>query len=95
MTKPYIKENEDGSAITITLKKGYTPAGTSSFVQQVEMREPMVADQQRARVQGNGDDVTAEAALLASVTGLTPDELFTMTARDYARVQAGYNHFMD
>lgn len=92
--KDYLKQNTDGT-VTITLVKGYTPTGTNSAVQEMTMREPMVRDQQAARLQGGGDDADMELALLASLTGVTPQELAEMTSRDYQRVQQAYGFFMD
>ena len=91
--KKYLKETPEG--VTITLQKGYAAAGTNTMITEVQMREPMVKDQMIARKQSNGDDVEMETFLLCSLTGLTPAELETLTARDYARIQAGYGFFMD
>jgi len=90
----FIKEKEDGTGVIITLHTGYLMIGTDTRLKEVEMREPMVKDQMAIRKISN-DDVVREQSLLASLTGLTPAEFETMTARDYARVQAGYNFFMD
>lgn len=92
--KDYIRENADGT-VTITLVKGYVPSGTSSAVQEVTMREPMVRDQQVAQIQGGGDNGEMEVNLLATLIGVSPAEIMTMTSRDYGRLQAGYNFFMD
>ncbi len=92
--KTFIEEKNDGSLV-ITLHTGYEPAGTTSRVQEVKMREPMVRDQQTARLQGGGDVGETEMLLLAAVTELSPAELATLTARDYSRLQEGYNFFMD
>lgn len=94
MTNKFIKENTDGG-VTITLHTGYSPAGTDARVKEIEMREPMVKDQLIARKQGNGDDGEMETALLSSLTSLTPEEIMSLTARDYKRIQDGYNFFMD
>jgi len=88
----FVKETAEG--VTITLQKGYLPAGTDVRVTEVDMREPMVKDQMIARKQA-ADDAEMETALLCSLTGLLPTELESLTARDYARIQAGYNFFMD
>lgn len=85
---------ETATGVKIVLHKGYTPAGTDARVTELEMREPMVKDQMIARKQAT-DDADMETALLCSLTGLTPDELASLSARDYGRIQAGYNFFMD
>lgn len=88
----FVKETSEG--VTITLQKGYLPAGVDTRVTEIEMREPMVKDQMIARKQAS-DDAEMETVLLCALTGLQPSELESLSARDYARVQAGYNFFMD
>lgn len=88
----FVKETDTG--VIITLHTGFVSMGTETRVKEINMREPMVKDQLVARKQSS-DDVESETSLLCSLTGLTPDELQSMTARDYQRVQAGYSFFMD
>ena len=91
--KPYLKDN--GDTVVVTLKKGYLATGTTSRVQEVTVREPMVTDQMAARKQGNGDDAETELVLIASLTGMTPDEIMTLTANDYARISQAVGFFID
>lgn len=90
--KDYLKDN--GDTVKVTLKKGYLATGTNSRVMEVEVREPMVTDQMAARKQGS-DDAEVEMALVATLTGLTPDEVLTLSANDYGRISQAVAFFID
>lgn len=60
----------------------------------VRMREPTVADQETA---GNiqGSDATREIMTFANLCEIAPDEIRSMTMRDYKRLQSAYITFID
>jgi uncharacterized phage protein gp47/JayE len=60
----------------------------------VRMREPTVADQEAA---GNiqGTDATREIMTFANLCEIAPDEIRSMTMRDYKRLQSAYVTFID
>ncbi len=87
----YVTENDDGT-LTIGLRTGATISGAK--VKALTMREPTVADQ--IAVAGmQGGDAAKEVALFANLCSITPDEMKSLTMRDYTRVQQGYRGFFD
>jgi hypothetical protein len=87
----YITENPDGS-LTIALRSGVSISGAK--VKALTMREPTVGDQ--IAVAGMpGGDAAKEVALFANLCSVTPDEMKSLTMRDYTRVQQGYRGFFD
>lgn len=87
----YITENADGT-VTIALRSGVKISGAT--VKALQMREPTVADQIAvAALQGN--DAAKEVSLFANLCNVTPDEIKSLTMRDYTRVQQGYRCFFD
>ena len=79
----YIKTNDDGS-VTVTLASGIDMQGAR--VKVVTMREPTVADQIAAQ-EIKGTAAAQEVALIANLAQISPDEVKSMTLRDYRRVQ--------
>lgn len=60
----------------------------------VRMREPTVADQEAA---GNiqGTDATREIMTFANLCEIGPEEIRSMSLRDYKRLQSAYITFID
>jgi hypothetical protein len=75
--------NADGS-VTVTLASGVDIAGARIKV--LTLREPTVADQIAAQDSGK-TSAAQEVALIANLAQIAPDEVKTMTLRDYRRVQ--------
>ncbi len=85
----YISEAADG-ALDVTLQRGITVSGARVAV--LRLREPTVADQ-LAAARGKGGDAEQEVALVANLAEVTPDEIRSLTMRDYARVQEALGFF--
>lgn len=60
----------------------------------VRMREPLVSDQEAIAAM-QGTDATREITSIANLCTLAPDEIRSMTMRDYKRLQAAYTSFID
>jgi Phage tail assembly chaperone proteins, E, or 41 or 14 len=82
---------EDGKAV-ITLAKPANLNGTK--VPSLTMREPTVKDQLIFEATP-GSNADKEIAVMASLTGLVPDDITSLTLRDYSRLQAAYAGFTD
>jgi hypothetical protein len=78
--------------VDITLSRPADVGGAK--VSQVRMREPMVRDQQ-AMAKMDGDNVDKEINFFANLCGLIPDDISALPMRDYSRLQAAYNSFID
>lgn len=87
----YISENDDGT-VTIGLRSGAKISG--AVVKALQMREPTVADQIAVSAM-QGGDAAKEVALFANLCSVTPEEIKSLTMRDYTRVQQGYRCFFD
>lgn len=78
--------------VDVKLARAIEVAGVKTSV--VRMREPTVADQETAgAIQGT--DATREIVTFANLCTLAPDEIRSMTMRDYKRLQAAYVSFID
>lgn len=86
----YIKETSDG--VEITLAKGLIIEGATIKV--LKMREPTVRDQETA-TKNKADPAEAEITMFANLTMQTPDDIRSLTLRDYKRLQVAFSGFID
>lgn len=61
-------------------------------VKVLRMREPTVGDQLAMDVV-KGGDAAKELAMMSNLCQITPDQLQTLTLRDYKKVQAAFVNF--
>lgn len=87
----FIKPNQDGS-VDISLSRPISIGGASVSV--LRMREPTLEDQ-LANDTAAGGDLQKEAALVANLCMVAPDELRQLKARDYRRCQVALLGFLD
>lgn len=87
----HVTINADGSA-NIALSKDIEIAGVK--VSALRMREPTVNDQ-LVMDATPGSDAVKEIAFFANLTGQTPNEIKSLSLRDYKRVQAAFGLFTD
>lgn len=78
-------------SVKIPLKTGIKLDGTK--VNELTMREPTVDDQ--LNVQGTGSDAEQEVALIANLCMVKPEEIRSLTLRDYQRVKVTFMGFLD
>ncbi|WP_420023775.1 phage tail assembly protein [Cereibacter azotoformans] len=76
----FLTENPDGS-VAITLRSGRV----------LTMREPTVGDQLATK----GSNEEREIALVGNLCTMAPDEVRSLSLRDYRRVQAALMGFQD
>lgn len=81
----------DGHA-DVALSRGIGISGAR--VMALRMREPTVADQ-LVLDKMKGSDAENEIALLANLCALAPDDIKTLSLRDYRRAQAAFLGFQD
>ncbi len=77
---------------TITL---FTPiyAGGETQLEHITMREPLVRDRiQFSKDRGNEEE--KEARMIASLCNLTEQDIWQLTASDYAQLMDAFNVFM-
>lgn len=83
----FVTEGADG-ALSVELARGLELDGAK--VKTLVLREPTVADQMDAR---GRSDAEKEVAMVANLSGQTPDDIRALTVRDYGRVQAALSFF--
>lgn len=84
--------NYPGTKMTITLFSPLTLEGGSKL-EKVSMREPLVRDRiEYARRQGS--DMEKEAQMIAELCGMNADDIYRMTAADYAQLEDAFNLFL-
>lgn len=79
-------------AATITLSRPFELDGVK--MTHLEMREPSVNDQLALDARA-GSDAVKEVALLADLVGITPTDVGRLPLRDYRRLLAAYQGFVD
>lgn len=78
-------------SITVKLASGMNLDGAK--VMEVTMREPTVDDQMN--VQGQGTEAEQEVKLIANLCMVTPQDIRSLTLRDYTKVKAAFMGFID
>lgn len=78
-------------SINIKLASGMNLDGAK--VMEVTMREPTVDDQMN--VQGHGTEAEQEVKLIANLCMVTPQDIRSLTLRDYTKVKAAFMGFID
>lgn len=74
----------------IPLEKGFDRNG--QVVKELTMREPTVEDQLSAQ-EGNKSAARAEVALIANLCEATPQEIGSLSLKDYGKAQDAYADF--
>lgn len=88
----WLSENSDGS---MTIKFDDRPLKIDGAeVKSINMREPTVQDQLTAS-QGTTGAADAEITLIANLCEQAPDTIKAITSRQYRRLQAALQVFMD
>jgi hypothetical protein len=86
-----MSDQQTGS-IDIELSKPLDIDGAKVNV--LTMREPTVADQMN-NDSVKGGDAIKEVTMLANLCQITPDQLKSLTLRDYKKVQAAFMGFIE
>jgi len=89
-TPDYLKKG-DGHTV-ITLNRAVKINGIDA--NQLTMREPTVADQ-LASEKMNAEDGEADCTYIANLCGITPDEIKSLTLRDFKRLKEAFEGFID
>ncbi len=89
MTKP--TEPTKTESAKITLARPYTRQGNT--LSELTMRRPKLKDHIVAS-KASDVELEGEAALFASLCGVTPEDLSEMDMADYKRLQAVYRDFL-
>jgi hypothetical protein len=77
--------------VDVALSRPLTVGGAE--VKALRMREPTVADQLVSE-EMKGTDSAKEIAMLSNLCEVTPDEIKSLTLRDYKKVQAAFLAFI-
>ena len=75
----------------IKFEKGFDRNGAT--VKTVTMREPTVEDQLTAQ-EGEKSTARAEVKIIANLCECAPEEITSLTLRDYGKLQEAYAGFM-
>lgn len=86
----WLDYNDDGAHITLSKPMDIDGAKVTVLT----MREPTVADQM-ANDSVKGGDAIKEVTMLSNLCTVTPDQLKSLTLRDYKRVQTAFMGFLD
>lgn len=85
----------------LTLGEGYADvklsrplAVSGAKVEALRLREPTVRDQEVAS-EAAGSEASREIATLANLCEVTPDEIRSLSLRDYKRLQIAFMGFID
>jgi hypothetical protein len=90
MSKEFL--NAGDGYVDVKLNRAIVIGGVKTDT--VRMREPTVADQEAAgAIQGS--DATREIITFANLCTLAPDEIRSLSIRDYKRLQSAYVSFID
>jgi pectin methylesterase-like acyl-CoA thioesterase len=89
--KKFMKVNDDGS-VTITLSRPLEVNGAK--LSQLVMREPLVRDQLAAS-KARGDEAEKEVTFFANLCEVDPASIQNLPVRDYKRLSAAYENFID
>ncbi|MBL4929319.1 phage tail assembly protein [Fuscibacter oryzae] len=92
MAKDHIIDNGDGT-VTVKLATPIKIDGASTSA--VLMREPTVGDQMVAAAQAKNDEAKAEVNLFGNLCNLSPEDMRSLTMRNYGRLQDGFRFFTD
>ncbi|KFC12935.1 hypothetical protein GTGU_00184 [Trabulsiella guamensis ATCC 49490] len=85
-------DNFPSEAVTVRLSVPYT-ALSGTRIEEVVMRAPTVRDR-LMRNRNPNPDYQADIELIASLCGLTLDDLMNMEACDYLRLEKQFNAFL-
>lgn len=86
----YLQINEGN--IVVTLHSGVTIDGAK--IKTLTMREPLVQDTLAVSAI-SGNEAEKELGYFANLCSVAPDDLKTMTMRDYTRLQTAFGNFTD
>lgn len=88
----WLTENADGSLTIELAGKGMTVSGAP--VTSVTMREPTVDDELTVQ-EMSASGAQKELHLFANLCEVAPDDVRSLSMRNYRRLQRGYSGFMD
>lgn len=89
-TPDYLKKNDGHTVITLNRPAKINGVDTK----QLTMREPTVGDQ-LASEKMNDEGGEADCAYIANLCAITPDELKSLTLRDFKRLKEAFQDFID
>jgi Phage tail assembly chaperone proteins, E, or 41 or 14 len=84
-------EKVQSGFVDVALSRPLSVSGAE--VKALRMREPTVADQLVSE-EMKGTDSAKEIAMLSNLCDVTPDEIKSLTLRDYKKVQAAFLAFI-